>query len=147
MNLIILLDFILNHLISLIAIIISLYSFHYVKKVYKSTNVTITKEFIKHRGISERKLKISPFSSDQIINLSRPKLRKKYFLFYIIKIDHSFTYTHEIDQETHITKNNPIYLDLDKFSDLPNGNYKLIVRIDRPPYKLKFKFKLPFQSS
>jgi len=124
-NLKILLNFISNYLLNLIAIIISLFSLNYVKKVYKSKNVTITKDFIKNRGAGtiEHKLKIFPFSSDQIINTSRPKLRKKYFLFYIIKIDHDFTYTREIDQETHVIKNNPIYVDLDEFSDRPNGNY------------------------
>lgn len=134
----------------LTALCISLFSFYYSKKKYKSTHVSISRQFQAPigSGIIEHKLRVATFAKNQQVFITkRPKLVKKRFLFYSENIDTDISIFHDIDPETKRSINNPFFLNLDEFIKLSKGKHKIILYIDRPPYKLKSKFSLPFEKS
>ncbi|MFC1570011.1 hypothetical protein ACFL4L_07230 [bacterium] len=137
-------DFISKNLLELAAIIISIVSLIFSFIRFKATQPTVILEEVFEASQHIKKLKITPATSSEQLNIiGSPRLFKKGRLFYLKEIDHEVAIQRRRDPNTKEPMNNIQYIGLNTFSDLEKGKYKLRMKIDRPPYRLKYKFRLP----
>jgi len=137
-------DFIFKNLLELAAIIISIVSLVFSFIRFKASHPTVIFDEVFQASQHIKKLKITPATNSEQMNIiGRPRLFKKFGLFYSKEIDHEVAIRRKLDPKSKEPKNNIQYIGLNTFSDLEKGKYKLKMKIDRPPYRLKYKFRLP----
>jgi len=138
------LNYVKDNPLEIPAIILSIWSLLLVYKRYKIVFARIILErIIATKGHTHVQLKIyPPNESERLSIIEIPTISKRQFSFYR-KLNQIVDYHTEIDQTTNKQIPNVYYIHLSQFAELKKGTYRINVNIDKPPFKLKYKLKLP----
>ena len=127
------------------AFILSILSLILIYRRYKVFLPSIFREQYSEGAEKHDYIKLVPAYDNQSLEIiGRPKISKIKLLLFSKKLLPEIDIIRKRDKETRQIIKNIHYIHLINLSEkLDKGKYIIKIKINRPPYKLKYKFKIP----